>query len=235
MSKASNPRRFDTSDPSAPRYGPASIPNPTSSAPDLEVERIAAEITDRRNRRDHALQETFSLWGRIDNPQSTDDLVVESTLQEEVVVMMRRGGRFAELAPSIGINQATKRARGYNQTKLKSFAGGAEQFADAINQYNLKVIELRSRRPPVSARKRRRPNLPWRFDSMRCVSPYELDFSAVTLDRFLCLDWLLIWRDSHVSKYFVVHFFRFASHHPFDFRYIPIIFLRAFGFLDWSG
>ena len=74
--------------------------------------------------------------------------------------MMRRGKRFAELAPQTGVNQATKRSRAFNQRKLSSFGGGAEQFADALKNYNLQVIHLRSAKPNVTEppRKKRRTN-----------------------------------------------------------------------------
>ena len=173
LSKAVNRRRFNTSAPSRPRYGPESVPMaetsprtpvmPTASlSPDPEIERIAQDIVNRRNHREIVLQEVVDLWHRLEHPRPNDSLIVESDLSEDVITMMRRGKRFAELAPRVGVNQATKRSRGFNQQRLNSFGGGAEQFANAVKDYNLQVIHLRSIRPSVDGppRKKRRSNLP---------------------------------------------------------------------------
>ena len=165
-SKAVIRRRFNTSVPETPRYGPESLPardapsSPTP-APNPEVVALAHGISERRQRRDEARNEVIQLWARLEHPQATDSLIVESNIADDVLVMMKRGRRFAELAPRIGVNQATKRSRGFNQHQLGGFSAGAEQFIDAVKNYNLRVIHLRSVRPSMHApaKKKRRTHM----------------------------------------------------------------------------
>ena len=202
-SKAVNRRRFDTSVPAQPRYGPASLssrPAPSSPtvAPDPAVVALAHGIAGRRHRREEALNEVAQLWTRLENPQATDSLIAESNIAEDVLVMIRRGERFSELAPRIGINQAAKRSRGFNQHQLTGFS--AEQFTDAVKGYNLRVIHLRSVRPTLNApaKKKRRTH-------MLRGHPVSLGLPA---DR---LDWIIL----RPCIFAICRRGRFSSRRPF--------------------
>ena len=61
---------------------------------------------------------------------------------------MNRGRTFAQIAPVIGVNAATKRALNLSRQKKSRYQADQSDFADDVRIYNLEVIRLRIALPP---------------------------------------------------------------------------------------
>ena len=67
------------------------------------------------------------------------------------MTMLRRGYDFAQLAPTMGINPATKHSRLLAARSGLGYAGLRTQFEDAVDSFNKTVLHLR----PLTERRHR--------------------------------------------------------------------------------
>ena len=122
MPEASTRKIFSSSSgPTTPRYGPLSVSS--ASAPDQNVapQEDPQERECRHAQRKLDVMEVVSLWRKLGDPTIGSGIFLEAAFPEEIPMMMRRGSKFAHLAPVIGVNAAAKRARKIDCRNKKSF------------------------------------------------------------------------------------------------------------------
>ena len=97
----------------------------------------------RRNRRDHNVALAIEYWNRVANPRHDSELILVDRIDPDVLVLLRRGKRFIELAPTLGINQATKTSRIRGKQHGRAFGEIRQQFEPLELEHNLTVLRLR--------------------------------------------------------------------------------------------
>ena len=101
----------------------------------------------RQRQLERDLEAAHDLWHRASHPQRDNELIFLDGLSEGVLTFLRRGKKFLELVPSMGINQATKTSRNLGRKRGQGFSSHRDEFEILARQHNAAVLDLRRSRP----------------------------------------------------------------------------------------
>ena len=99
------------------------------------------------------LDSARDLWYRADHPSRENEYIVMDQLSPGVLTLLRRGRKFMELVPSLGVNQATKTSRKAGRKRGAGFNSQCHEFEELARAHNREVARLRSARPLKKQRK----------------------------------------------------------------------------------
>ena len=102
---------------------------------------------DRSEERQTTLDCTINMWNTIDiEPDAASPLINLSEISSMAMVYLKRGD-FLMLAPSLGVNAATKHARISERRDGRGYSGNSSEFEEAVLRYNSTIAQLRATRP----------------------------------------------------------------------------------------
>ena len=125
-----------------PRYGPQSAPE-TLILDDTEDEPILPNDEIPYLSPDVRLEQVIGFWRQLATPAPDSPIILLEAIHPQIMSLLKKGRAFATLAQQMGINPAAKRSRQIARNKGKKFDGFQNDFADAVQVYNLEVIRLR--------------------------------------------------------------------------------------------
>ena len=100
----------------------------------------------RRQRRDLNVASAVDHWRRVTHPSQERELILVDRIEQEVLVLLRRGKHFIDLAHRLSINQATKTSRIRGKRHGRAFSEIRQEFEQRALERNLTVLRLRGNR-----------------------------------------------------------------------------------------
>ena len=124
-----------------PAMSKAAPPQKRDSDRDFEV-RAGDQL---RQLQMEALANVANFWRTVAVPPSRESQMIDTQLFSKLeVTYLRRGADFSELAGSLGINNATKRARQLARIRGAAPSSNQDQYLQRVMEYNSTILKLRT-------------------------------------------------------------------------------------------
>ena len=128
--------------PTRPRYGPSAFaPSPVKIEDDSPTSDQVRE--ERRRVNDDRLEQVTGMWRHVSLPPPDAPIIILESIDSAVLDLLRKGRAFARLALTMEINPPAKKSRQLARKSGRPFDGFRNEFAEAVNSYNLGIIRLR--------------------------------------------------------------------------------------------
>ena len=97
--------------------------------------------------RENALRRVTEIWRILETPPQAETPMIDiSQITKMEETFLKRGKRFIELVPSLGINAATKKARKQVQASGRQYSADADRYLHEISAFNSEILRRRLNR-----------------------------------------------------------------------------------------